>query len=164
MNERLGIIEERQAWTNHVLSTARMSPAARARAMGKRYFQPPTVTWVTPEKPKPVEDAPPREMRTRRVKGERGKILNAVADAFNITLSEILDGRKTDRIARARFAAALFFRDGRNLSYPQIARAIKRRDHTSAMHEVARARELLATDPEWAERYHAAERLLKGER
>lgn len=147
-----------------VLSTARMSPAARARAMGKRFYQVPNVTWITVEKPKPVEKAAPRDSRTKRVKGHRGKILNAVADAFNVTLYELLDGRKTDRIARARFAAALFFRDRRSLSYPQIARAIKRKDHTSAMHEVQRARELLVTDPEWAERYHAAERLLKGEK
>lgn len=37
MNERLGIIEERQARLHAILSTARMSQRARAAAMGRHY-------------------------------------------------------------------------------------------------------------------------------
>lgn len=56
MKERLNIVEERQAWTNHVLSTARISPAARARALGKTFYQIPAKTHlITVDCTKPGE-------------------------------------------------------------------------------------------------------------
>lgn len=137
-----------------VLSTARMSPVARARALGKRLYMP------LVSKPQSIENATPRDLRVRRIRGEKAKILTAVAEAFNVTFYELRDAARTRRICYPRFAAALLLRDKLDLSFPQIARALNRKDHTSAQHEVRRGAHLLFTDPEWAALYRVAEHAL----
>jgi chromosomal replication initiation ATPase DnaA len=54
----------------------------------------------------------------------------------------IADFRFAD-LSRVRFAIMLAMRDERHLTYPQIARHLNR-DHSTIMHGVRRARELLA--------------------
>lgn len=153
MNENLGIADALKA--------------NRLKYAWKRYIAPHDRVFHDPapmvEKPAPV--APERPLpRKKRLYGP-GTILNATAEAFGITVHQLLTKSTLHRIARPRFAAALLLRESKwKLSFPEISRVLKHADHTTAWHAVNRARELLTTDPEWAERYHAAERLLKGEK
>lgn len=167
------LVETRDA----VLSTARMSQAARARAMGKP-IPPPVATkshrvtvdlrtgertvttaerTTTKPRPKPTKIRKPRRAR---LNAQNADIIYAVSDAWDISVYSLMSAKRPARLFRPRFAAALLFRE-RGLSYPQIARALGRQDHTSARHEVTRASHLLHTDKEWAARYHESKRLLE---
>ena len=161
---------------NRVLSSVRMSRADRARAIGKRYYQTVakehrisvdikaetrTVSTTDGDKEKTAEKAkqpayvPPKR---KYLKSAHADIIDAVARAWGITMFSLLSAERPQRLARPRFAAALLLR-GRDLSLTVIGRVL-RRDHTSILHEIKRARELLANDPEWAALYRAAEHAL----
>lgn len=88
------------------------------------------------------------------------EIINAVATAYDVSPWAILSRKKPNSIVRPRFAVYRLLKVHLGYSQPQIARATHRKDHSTVHHGLERATFLLATDPEWAERYHAAERLL----
>lgn len=177
MNEPLGIVEERQAFRDSVLSTARISPAARARILGKTVYRVPakehrivvdmkaaTRTVETTDrtlKPKALVPSKPRKRKRFCARGPYAAILSAVAEAWDVSVFGLLSAKRPARLFRPRFAAALILRE-RKLSFPQIGRALGQKDHTTAQHEVRRAAHLLHTDKEWAARYHEAKRLIEG--
>lgn len=190
--DRLGIAAELRAQRDAVLSTARMSPEARARALGVVLHRPvakehrivvdikaATRTVETTKEPAtpprqrllrratkrlhPLDREPAPEVRKIAARQLRsGDILKAVADTWGLTTYALQDASRPQRVCRPRFAAALLLRTKRLMSFPEIARALKRKDHTSARHEVQRGAHLLATDAGWAELYHAADRVLTG--
>ena len=90
-------------------------------------------------------------------------IFAAVCAAYEITVPELLGERQTQRVARPRFAAIKLLRESRNMSFPQIAKAFGRTDHTTAMSGYKRADYLLTgpDDPDFAARYRAAARALR---
>jgi chromosomal replication initiator protein len=86
-------------------------------------------------------------------------IVGAVALEFGVTRAELLgDGRSRQHV-RARQAAMLLARDLAQRSTTVIGRALGR-DHTTVIHGTARARELAATDPDFAKRLAAARKTL----
>ena len=58
--------------------------------------------------------------------------LQRVADVFQIDVDDIKGPRRTQGLVDARAVAAMLYRE-RGLSYPQIARAIGRTDHSTAL-------------------------------
>lgn len=161
-----------------VLSSARISRADRARIMGHALPRPaakehrievdikaktkkietisPTACAKPPWEPTPVV-APVRQY----FKSAYADIYNAVADTWGITVFALLSERRTQRLARPRFALCRLLRE-RGLSTPVIGRMI-RRDHTTIIDALKRAEFLRLNDTEWARRYHAAARLLQGD-
>lgn len=159
-----------------VLSTARMSNAARARAMGRQpAYQPAakihiiTVNCAKPEERivstvEPVAAKPAARPETfvtpKHWRSNRGcnPILDAVAIAFHVTLGELLGEKRSNRLSAARFAASRLISMNLKMSTAQIGRTLKR-DHTTIMHALVRARGLLDHDADWTARYRAAEHL-----
>jgi chromosomal replication initiation ATPase DnaA len=76
--------------------------------------------------------------------------LDRAAARFGVTIQAMLSPCRTDRLAQARFAAMLaLHRQG--YSYSGIARATRRKDHTTCVHGVRRALELEANYPPFAD-------------
>lgn len=77
-------------------------------------------------------------------------ILADTAFAFGVTPEALLSRKRTDDLAHARWAAMLVFRR-RGYSFPQIARMTGRKNHTTIMHGIAMAEEIITTNPKfWA--------------
>lgn len=180
-----GLYEQMLGKRDAVLAGCRLSRAARARILGKRYFPPVakthrivvdlknpearTVETIVGDKllapkpaPKPaaelVLDLPPT---LRRIIPDAGytvrEILEAVAESYKVTLYALLSPARSRIYAYPRFAAAKLLRDKRLMSYARIGFSLGRRDHSTAINEIHRATDLLETDPRWAANYHAAE-------
>ncbi len=63
------------------------------------------------------------------------------AEIFGVSVSRLLGKCRSDKLAQARFALMLvYFELG--WSYPRIATAVGRSDHTTAIHGVKRAMEI----------------------
>lgn len=176
MNERSGYLDDLWARRDAVLSTARISNADRARITGRHYHRPvakvhritvdiqsDTRTVETVDQtPKPVvkrDRTKAKSVKRHYIRHEHADILNAVAEAFNITIFALLSPLRKRTIAWPRFAAMRLLSQ-RGLSLHKVGKVF-RRDHTTATHGLVRARALLEYDKEWAARYRAAKDMLR---
>lgn len=82
-------------------------------------------------------------------------IMQCCAEAFDVSLRELRSLRRRDAIVQARQAVYLLARELTDQSFPQIGRALGR-DHSSIIHGAGVARELIRTNPAFAERVDAA--------
>lgn len=137
---------------NEPISIALEQAIRRLEFSGYAYRAP---DWFE-HKPAPVECPAPRPLMVKSAV----ELIEAVAAAFNIDMWEILSRRKPTPTVRARFAAYLLLRERLAYGSIRIAKATRRKDHTTVLHGLKRAKELLATDPAWAEAYRAAEHAL----
>lgn len=76
-------------------------------------------------------------------------ILDAVGARFGVTWKELLSKDRTAHIVTARHVAAWLMRQA-GMSYPAIGRTLGRRDHSTAMHSVARIEAERGKNPEVA--------------
>lgn len=74
------------------------------------------------------------------------EIIAAVAAHFGLTEAAITGKGRTDRVARPRQIAMYLCRQHTTLSFPEIARAIGGKDHTTAIHGVRRIEALIGED------------------
>lgn len=170
----IGHYEYLVAQRNRVLSTARMSSTARAQAMGRVLHRPvakehrivvdikadtKTIETMVMETPKVV--APPIYVTPKRhyLRSIYADLYNAVAETWGITVHALRSECRKQQLAQPRFALCRLLRE-RGLSMPAIGSVMKR-DHTTCLHALRRAAELLENDKVWAARYHAAKRLLE---
>lgn len=87
------------------------------------------------------------------------KIKEAVCTAFGVDMHDLNSDRRARHIARPRQAAYLLAKLYTKASLPAIGNRF-RRDHTAVMHGICRAKQLIETDPDFAAKYHNAERML----
>jgi chromosomal replication initiator protein len=76
-------------------------------------------------------------------------VLVAVCEAWDITPHDLMSRWRPKRLSYPRFACVRFMRKLTDLSYPQIARALGMKDHTSTMHAMRRSNDLLHEDSAW---------------
>jgi chromosomal replication initiator protein len=79
-------------------------------------------------------------------------ILEAVAQEFNITISELKGPRRTRRISVPRQLAMYLLRDVAQLSFPQIGEFLGGRDHSTVMHGATKIEKSLQQDAEILEK------------
>jgi chromosomal replication initiator protein len=79
----------------------------------------------------------------------RNPIVKRAARIIGSNVSELNGHSRDSRLVRARWAVMHVMRQG-GKSLPQIGRDVGGRDHTTVMHGLKRADELLASDPEFA--------------
>ena len=79
-------------------------------------------------------------------------ILEAVAQEFNLTVSELKGPRRTRRISVPRQLAMYLMRDLAQLSFPQIGEFLGGRDHTTVMHGTSKIEKSLEQDTEIREK------------
>lgn len=171
MNERLGIAEERQAMrailARYAYNVPRLADAlnAEAEALFKEIGK--TLAGITAgadvsvaPKPPPilVKDLPETPNRPiPKADFTAQEVVEAVCEAFGISVRALICPRRTNDLSRARFAAAMLLKDKVKMSYPRISCVLGRRDHTPAINAIVRAKGLLDRDPEWTAAYRAAE-------
>lgn len=177
--ERLGIVEQRQAdrvtfarffarpdrvaVKSHTITVDCARPDERIVESGDTRHAPPPIAAKPRKKVRrrlDPDDLPPTMNRVIRAsRYSVRQILEAVAASYNLPVYALVSATRAHRVARPRFAAALLLREKRYMSSKRIGHALKR-DHTTALHEVRRAKWLLLNDTAWAANYHAAELLL----
>ena len=74
--------------------------------------------------------------RERRQRLTEKHIIERTAKYFNLTVHEITSSRRDKTIAEARQIAMFLLRNELHLSFPAVAKALGRKDHTTAMHSV----------------------------
>jgi chromosomal replication initiator protein len=82
-------------------------------------------------------------------KGEKlsvDKIINFVSNYYNLTPNQLLSSVKTSQIALARAIAMYLSRKLLNMSYPSIATAFKKKDHTTVISACKKVDNLIKTD------------------
>ncbi len=167
------------AQRDSVLASARMSAAARARALGQRHYAP-IVTTATAAV---VQPAPivARLATTRirihcatRVRGatsrhagptpdHRGRmsdIIAATADAFGVSVDDLLSPSRYRRVAYPRFAAKHIMFKVLRVSLASMGKVFGR-DHTTCLTGVRRAAQLRRSDPAFAGRSRLVARELR---
>ena len=107
-----------------------------------------TDAGVTPET---VDDVLPggRPFRESGPAGDLSaqEIQTAVAAQLEVSRDQLLSPSRTMKVSRARQLAMYLTRELTDLSLPEIARAFKRRDHTTVMHAIRRVEEGTTRDP-----------------
>ena len=83
------------------------------------------------------------------------EIIASVADAFMVSVDDLMGPRSFRTLAWARQAAYLIIRKERGLSYPQIGQ-IFNRDHSTIIYGCRAAKQRKAYDADFAARYKVA--------
>ena len=73
-------------------------------------------------------------------------IIKATASYFHLTITELSSDSREKHILTPRQIAMYLMKTELSLSYPQIARAFNRKDHTTAMNSIQKITKLIATD------------------
>ena len=68
-------------------------------------------------------------------------MVEAAAEAFNLTAHDILSRRRGKRVATGRMAVYWLARNATPMSLPEIGRMVGKRDHTTVLHGIARCEE-----------------------
>ena len=87
-----------------------------------------------------VHDMPARITFLRRNKPAQ-QIIREVAEDHDLTIADLLSASKRRKYAWPRQEAMLRMREETELSYPQIARLLRRKDHTTIWHGERAARQ-----------------------
>ncbi len=85
-----------------------------------------------------------QEAARKKVKVE--DILEKVADAFGVTVGQMKSATRTASIAMPRQIAMYLIRDILNYPLERVARSLKRTDHTTVIHAVAKVEKLMTND------------------
>lgn len=93
------------------------------------------------------------------IRQDAARVVRAAAQACGISYAELMSPRRTAELAEARFVAMLVLHRA-NWSYPNIAIATGRNDHTTCLHGVRQAQRLIAEDPGFAAAVGSVERQL----
>lgn len=88
-------------------------------------------------------------------------IIEAVAEYYNMKVSEIIGRRRTRNISRARQAAMFLAKSLTTKSLPEIGRSFGGRDHTTVIHSLKRITELRKAEPEIAEDLEKLRRIIE---
>ena len=89
--------------------------------------------------------------------------LSIAADVLYVSYGELIGDTRQAFIAHRRFLLMLFFRDHDGYSYPRIGGIIGNRDHSTVIHGVKRARQLIETDGDMAALYRRLVLTLTGD-
>ena len=90
------------------------------------------------------------------------KIQQAVCKDFGITRHDMRSQRRTKNLVIPRQIAMLLCKKLTERSLPDIARRFGGRDHTTALHSIRKAEQLLSTDPDMRARVSAIAESLGG--
>ena len=76
------------------------------------------------------------------------KMLQLCADFFQITMNDLLSGKRNKELVRPRHIVMYLMRHEMNLSYPIISRHLNKKDHTTIIYGVEKIEKEVARDTE----------------
>lgn len=94
-----------------------------------------------------VDEALPGSLPSFRAVPTAGEIQNAVCAHAGVESAKLLSQSRAGPLVEARHLAMYLTRELTDLSLPQIARAFKRRDHTTVLHALRRVESRLEAEP-----------------
>ena len=109
---------------------------------------------VRPPLPDPIDTAKLSQATGQRSRANR--IVAAVAETWGVTPYNLASPSRQKRYCQPRFACYWLLSCRLRLSSNQIGRMLGRRDHTSVLHGLHRARTLYSHDAGWRAKYDAA--------
>lgn len=74
------------------------------------------------------------------------EIANCAAEYYGISFMDLLGSKRTDKLVRPRHVAIYLAREMLSASYPEIARRLGGRDHTTAIHACRKIAAKIKTD------------------
>ena len=83
-------------------------------------------------------------------------VVDIACMAFAAERYRVINRHRDTHVEKARFAAYYLLRHEMGLSFPNVGHAVGGRDHTTAMHGVKRAKEMMRTTPGFLRRLQAA--------
>jgi chromosomal replication initiator protein len=86
------------------------------------------------------------DMLPQRREVEPNQVIEMVADAFGITVDQILERNRSRQVALPRQIAMYLLREEAQISLPQIGEALGGRDHTTVMYGCDKVADLLEQD------------------
>ena len=75
------------------------------------------------------------------------RIIDVVANRYSVSVEDIMSPKRDKEIVFPRHVAMFLLRDELHLSFPKIAVAVGRKDHTTAMHSVDKISREISLDP-----------------
>jgi chromosomal replication initiator protein len=136
--------EALRAIASRAISNLRMLEGALTRVIALSSL---TSSAITPEAVDRALHGPTAAVSDQRPRVDVERIQNAVADQLGVSREALLSPNRTAPVARARQIAMYLSRQLTDLSLPAIARAFKRRDHTTVLHAVRRVESRRTEDP-----------------
>jgi chromosomal replication initiation ATPase DnaA len=107
--------------------------------------------WRPFKSPWPAWYQPPIMPKAYFKRTSATSLIAAACQFAHISIEEFRSPNRTRDYARARFAVAYVLKRYRpDLSYPQIARMLGRKDHTTILHAVAEAKKLRRSNDDFA--------------
>lgn len=104
----------------------------------------------------------PPHLRTKK-RLPSAKVIEAVSKVFDVSVCDIRSDLRHKKFSMPRHVACYMMkRHCEHLSYPMIAKAVGRKDHTTAMHSIAVVDNLLRRDDELARRVSKVNAILNG--
>jgi len=103
------------------------------------------------------------DLLPRRSKVEPDHVINAVADAYNLSPDQMLGRERTKKVALPRQIAMYLMREEGNISLPQIGDALGGRDHTTVMYGCEKISDLLERDDQFRRQVLEIRELLYGQ-
>ena len=86
------------------------------------------------------------DLLPRRNEVKPDHVINTVADAYNLSLDQMMGRGRTRQVALPRQIAMYLMREEGNISLPQIGDALGGRDHTTVMYGCDKIADLLERD------------------
>jgi hypothetical protein len=142
-------------YSNAADPLAAMKAAASARR-ARLYAPPPPKPKAEAPKPAPIPIPKPDYVRDwialaspESIKpASHRRIIRLVSDAYGLTFNDIVGDRRLAPIVLARQVCFYLMRVCSQMSYPEIARRIGNRDHSTALHGSNKIAELIKTNAE----------------
>lgn len=95
--------------------------------------------------------------------GDMQKIKEAVCSEFNVSINELVSSRVNKKIYPIRQIAYYLCRELTPSSLPMIGRAFGNRDHTTIMHGIARAKDIVKEYPTILQKVKKVRETLNGQ-
>jgi chromosomal replication initiator protein len=100
------------------------------------------------------------DRRTHRRSLPLTAIVESVSRRLGLSTRDVRSPRRAQPLARARHLIAYLAHEYAGFSLPALGQALGNRDHTTVLHSVRKARELLARDPSFAQLVRSVRREL----
>lgn len=92
---------------------------------------------------------------------EPERVIEVIAEFFNLTKEDILNEKRTKDVARARQIVMYFLRHHLNLSLKEIGKILGGRDHSTILHGIEKIENLLEVDENLREKIVEIERKIR---
>ncbi len=101
------------------------------------------------------------DIESKRKKITPSKVINTVAEVFEVKPSEIRGNRRTSYVAQSRQVVMYILRKELQLPLERVAKEVNRKDHTTVIHACSKIDEMYNSDERFSEKVDSCIHLLR---